>query len=71
MRPTAASLRPASPTPPPLKAVLLDMDGVLVDVRGSYRRAITETVAHFAGEGPTPAQIQAKKTPAGSTTTGC
>jgi HAD superfamily phosphatase len=37
------------------------MDGVLVDVRGSYRRAITETVAHFAGEGPTPEQIQAKK----------
>lgn len=37
------------------------MDGVLVDVRGSYRRAITETVAHFAGDGPTPEQIQAKK----------
>ena len=37
------------------------MDGVLVDVRGSFRRAITETVAHFTGEGPTPAQIQAKK----------
>ncbi len=37
------------------------MDGVLVDVRGSYRRAITETVAHFVGEGPTPEQIQAKK----------
>lgn len=37
------------------------MDGVLVDVRGSFRRAITETVAHFVGEGPTPEQIQAKK----------
>lgn len=37
------------------------MDGVLVDVRGSFRRAITETVAHFVGEGPTPDQIQAKK----------
>ena len=44
-----------------MKALLLDMDGVLVDVRGSFRRAITETVAHFAGEGPTPEQIQAKK----------
>ncbi len=44
-----------------MKAVLLDMDGVLVDVRGSYRRAITETVAHFTGEGPSPEQIQAKK----------
>ena len=37
------------------------MDGVLVDVRGSFRRAITETVAHFVGEGPTPEAIQAKK----------
>ena len=37
------------------------MDGVLVDVRGSFRRAITETVAHFVGGGPTPEQIQAKK----------
>ncbi len=37
------------------------MDGVLVDVRGSYRRAITETVAHFVGTGPTPEAIQAKK----------
>lgn len=37
------------------------MDGVLVDVRGSFRRAIVETVAHFVGKGPTPEQIQAKK----------
>lgn len=37
------------------------MDGVLVDVRGSYRKAIADTVAHFVGERPTPAQIQAKK----------
>ncbi len=37
------------------------MDGVLVDVRGSFRRAIIETVTHFVGEGPTPEQIQAKK----------
>ena len=37
------------------------MDGVLVDVRGSFRRAITETVAHFVGEGPTPEAIQAQK----------
>ena len=44
-----------------MKALLLDMDGVLVDVRGSFRRAVTETVAHFVGAGPTPGQIQAKK----------
>ena len=37
------------------------MDGVLVDVRGSFRRAIAETVAHFTGTPPTPQAIQAKK----------
>ena len=44
-----------------MKAVLLDMDGVLVDVRGSYRRAIAETVAHFVGDEPAPGAVQAKK----------
>lgn len=37
------------------------MDGVLVDVSGSFRRAITETVAHFTGAPPAPGAIQAKK----------
>lgn len=32
-----------------IKAVLFDMDGVLVDVSGSYRRAIQETVYYFTG----------------------
>ncbi|MDX1547119.1 MAG: HAD hydrolase-like protein [Rhodothermales bacterium] len=31
------------------KALLFDMDGVLVDVSRSYRRAIEETVLHFTG----------------------
>lgn len=44
-----------------MKAVLLDMDGVLVDVRGSFRRAIAETVAGFTGRTPTPDAIQAMK----------
>ena len=37
------------------------MDGVLVDVRGSFRRAVAETVGRFTGEEPTPEAIQAKK----------
>lgn len=37
------------------------MDGVLVDVRGSYRRAVAETVGRFVGREPTPEEIQAKK----------
>ncbi|GAB5534942.1 MAG: HAD hydrolase-like protein [Rubricoccaceae bacterium] len=45
----------------PIQALLLDMDGVLVDVSGSFRRAITETVAHFTGSEPVPGAIQAKK----------
>ena len=32
-----------------LAALLFDMDGVLVDVSRSYRRAIEETVEHFTG----------------------
>ena len=32
-----------------IKVVLFDMDGVLVDVSKSYRRAIEETVLHFTG----------------------
>jgi len=32
-----------------LDALLFDMDGVLVDVSRSYRRAIEETVEHFTG----------------------
>jgi len=32
-----------------LRALLFDMDGVLVDVSRSYRRAIEETVEHFTG----------------------
>jgi HAD superfamily phosphatase len=37
------------PTPVQLNALLFDMDGVLVDVSRSYRRAIEETVEHFTG----------------------
>ena len=44
-----------------MKALLLDMDGVLVDVRGSFRRAIAETVRHFTGAEPAPGAVQAKK----------
>ncbi len=33
-----------------MKALLFDMDGVLVDVSCSYRKAIQETVAAFTGE---------------------
>ena len=45
----------------PVKALLLDMDGVLVDVRGSFRRAIAETVRQFTGAEPAPGAVQAKK----------
>ena len=37
------------------------MDGVLVDVRGSFRTAVRETVRHFAGVSPSSEAIQAKK----------
>ncbi len=44
-----------------IETVLLDMDGVLVDVRGSFRRAIDETVAALGGAPPPPGRVQAMK----------
>jgi len=55
---------PADPQPSALKprAVLLfDIDGVIRDVGGSYRRAIVETVDHYSGVRPDPAAIDALK----------
>jgi HAD superfamily phosphatase len=44
------------------RAVLLfDIDGVIRDVGGSYRRAIVETVHHYSGWRPDPAVIDALK----------
>lgn len=42
----------------PIRLLLFDMDGVLVDVSGSYRQAIVETVYHFTGREVSAAQIQ-------------
>lgn len=44
-----------------LDAVFFDMDGVLVDVSRSYRRAIEETVDHFTGRDIGPNTIQRYK----------
>ncbi len=54
------------PAPPlersPAKAILLfDIDGVLRDVSGSYRRAIQATVRHYSGWTPDPSAIDALK----------
>ncbi len=48
-------------TSPLLSLVLFDMDGVLVNVSGSYRRAIEETVYFFTGKDVTPDMIQRYK----------
>lgn len=44
-----------------LSAVLFDMDGVLIDVSRSYRRAIEETVGHFTGRQIVPGTVQRYK----------
>jgi HAD superfamily phosphatase len=49
------------PEKPEIKAVLFDMDGVLVDVSRSYLRAVTETVFHFTGRQIQPSTIQRYK----------
>lgn len=46
-------------------ALLFDMDGVLVDVSGSYRRAIEETVHLFTGAVVPPGAVQAYKNQGG------
>ncbi|MFW5973625.1 MAG: TIGR01548 family HAD-type hydrolase [Bacteroidota bacterium] len=48
-----------------LTTVLFDMDGVLVDVSRSYRRAIEETVEHFTGRQILPGTIQRYKNAGG------
>jgi HAD superfamily phosphatase len=45
----------------PRALLLLDIDGVIRDVAGSYRRAIVETVHHYSGWRPDPAAIDALK----------
>ena len=37
--------------------LLFDIDGVIRDVAGSYRRALQETVAHYSGWRPSAADI--------------
>lgn len=44
-----------------MKAVLFDMDGVLVDVSTSYRRAILDTVHELCGREATAADVQRLK----------
>ncbi|MCP9928065.1 TIGR01548 family HAD-type hydrolase [Cyanobium sp. CH-040] len=41
--------------------LLFDIDGVIRDVAGSYRRALAETVHHYSGWRPDPACIDALK----------
>jgi HAD superfamily phosphatase len=52
-----------APLPDPAAAVLLfDIDGVIRDVGGSYRRALAETVRHYSGWRPDAATIDSLKT---------
>jgi HAD superfamily phosphatase len=45
----------------PQAVALFDIDGVIRDVSGSYRRAIVETVHHFQGRRPDAAAIDSLK----------
>ena len=45
----------------PRALVLFDIDGVIRDVGGSYRRALSETVHHYSGYRPSTAEIDALK----------
>ena len=43
---------------PQIKLLLFSMDGVLVDVSGSYRRAVEKTAAHFTGRNTDAGAVQ-------------
>ena len=45
----------------PRALLLFDIDGVIRDVGGSYRRALAETVHHYSGWRPDPATIDSLK----------
>lgn len=45
----------------PSAVFLFDIDGVIRDVGGSYRRALAETVQHYSGWRPEPARVDALK----------
>ncbi len=47
---------PALPT-----IIIFDVDGVLVDVRGSFHRTLIETLRHFTGKRVTSAEVHAWK----------
>ena len=50
----------------PQRLLILDMDGVLVDVTESYSQTIVETVNQFTGAEITHQEIQAAKNRGGS-----
>jgi HAD superfamily hydrolase (TIGR01548 family) len=47
------------------KLVIFDVDGVLLDVRGSFHRSIIETIHFFTGQRPTYAEIHQWKNSSG------
>ena len=47
------------------KLVIFDVDGVLVDVRGSFHRSIIETIHFFTGQRPTYGEIHQWKNQSG------
>ncbi len=57
--PTREALK--RPTPPARGVLLFDIDGVIRDVAGSYRRALQSTVEHYCGWRPEPGCIDSLK----------
>jgi HAD superfamily phosphatase len=53
------------PGPVRIDVLLFDMDGVLMDVSRSYRRAIEETATHFTGREIEPGTVQRYKNQGG------
>jgi HAD superfamily hydrolase (TIGR01548 family) len=57
--------RPANPLKSHLEVIIFDVDGVLVDVRGSFHRTVLETVRFFTGKRVTRKELQRWKNQSG------
>ena len=56
---------PANSRKSPLEVIIFDVDGVLVDVRGSFHRTVLETVRFFTGKRVTRKELQRWKNQSG------
>lgn len=64
-KPPISVFKPSQLLSAPPKIIVFDVDGVLVDVRGSFHRTVLETVRHFTGKRVTRVELMRWKSQSG------